>query len=66
MRGLKERVLRMKSDRTLPDNGKGYSFPERRVRTNTSQWLVPKVSNISFILSGIRSANERLLRNCGL
>jgi hypothetical protein len=66
MRGLKERVFCMKCDRNGSDNGKRYSFPERRVRTNTRQWLVPKVSNISFIPSGIKSANERLLRNCGL
>ena len=56
----------MKCDRTVPDNGKGSSFSERRVRTNTSQWLVPKVSNISFNPSGIKSANESSLRNSGL
>jgi len=66
MRVRQERTLRMKCDRTVPDNGKGSSFSERRVRTNTSQWLVPKVSNISFNPSGIKSANESSLRNSGL
>lgn len=66
MRILQERIFRMKCDRTVPDNGKGSSFSERPVRTNTSQWLVPKVRNISFNPSGIKSANESLLRNCGL
>jgi len=63
---LQERVLRMKCDRTVPDNGRGSSFSERRVRTNTSQRSVPKVSNISFNPSGIKSANEILQRDCGL